>query len=263
MTLSASLSTPLSTSLLTVDNRWDSSIGVVVSTVNKGARYPGAADYGWAVAVPVEHVDLGTAVTASLRSAIVSGELPAGARLVETELADRFGVSRGPVRDALAELQRSGLVELRARRGSFVRSLTATDVDEVYSLRIALETLAVRRAAARGVDPTRLRSLLAELVRADEIGDGEAIGTADMALHRAVVESAAHRRLLEAWERLADQTLLMMTDLSSLDPTIQSPTGAHQLIVDRLTAGDAEGAAAALVDHLEAARSVMIDRFAS
>ncbi len=213
------------------------------------------------VTLSVEHTDLGTAVTASLRSAIVSGEIPAGGRLVETDLAEQFGVSRGPIRDALAELQRSGLVELRARKGSFVRSLTATDVDEVYTLRTALESLAVRRAVEIGADTSTLQSLVSTLIEAHDRNDGFAIAEADMALHRAVVVAADHARLLEAWERLADQTLLMMTRLTALDPEIQGPTGSHSIIVDRIAASDADAAVMALADHLEVARRTVVERY--
>ncbi len=215
----------------------------------------------WVVASPLRHTDLGTAITASLRAAIVSGEIPAGERLIESDLAERFGVSRGPVRDALAELERTGLVELQARKGSFVRSLTADDVDEVYSLRIALESLAIGRAVGHGIGVDRLASLLDDLEAANRRTDRAAIGRADMALHRALVEGAQHRRLLDAWERLADQTLLMMTDLPMLDPDVQGPMGAHRAIVDHMAAGDGEAATAALVAHLEQARRAVLDQY--
>lgn len=217
------------------------------------------------VTLSVEHTDLGTAVTASLRAAIVSGELPAGGRLVETELAKQFGVSRGPIRDALAELQRSGLVELRARKGSFVRSLTADDVDEVYSLRIALESLAVRQAAARDSrqqpNHERLRSLLAQLATANDVGDSFGIGEADMALHRAIVENAGHSRLLDAWERLADQTLLMMTNLGTLGPETQGPAGVHSNIIEHIIEGDTDAAVTTLAEHLDSSRQVVLEHF--
>ena len=213
------------------------------------------------VALSVEYTDLGTAVTASLRSAIVSGELPTGDRLVETDLAEQFGVSRGPIRDALAELERTGLVELRARKGSFVRSLTAVDVEEVYSLRTALESLAIRRAVENGADCSILDERLVSLESAHASGNGVAIAEADMALHRAVVQAGAHSRLLDAWERLADQTLLMMTNLTSLDSDIQGPSGSHADIVDAMKAGDGDSAVAALTDHLASASSVVVARY--
>lgn len=213
-----------------------------------------------AVALSVQHTDLATAVTQSLRAAIVSGELAAGSRLVETELAEQFGVSRGPVRDALAELQHTGLVELRARKGSFVASLTAADVAEIYSLRSALEALAAHQAAAAGVDQGHMTALLDDLTVANQTGEATKIGAADMALHRGIVEAAQNSRLLEAWERLADQTLLMLIGLSRLDSDIQG-TEAHRQIVEDLVAGRADAAAAGLVTHLEQARRIVVGRY--
>lgn len=214
------------------------------------------------MALHVQHTDLASAVTASLRAAIVSGELAAGSRLVETDLAEQFGLSRGPIRDALVELQHTGLVELRARKGSFVATLTTADVGEVYSLRSALEALAVHQAVARGVDGGRLTDLLDDLTTANKGGRPTEIGAADMALHRGIVEAAGNSRLLEAWEHLADQTLLMLIGLSRLDADIQG-TEAHRAIVEDLIAGRAEAAAAGLVDHLEQARQIVVRRYES
>lgn len=212
------------------------------------------------VALSVQHTDLATAVAASLRAAIVSGELAAGSRLVETDLAEQFGVSRGPVRDALVELQHTGLVELRARKGSFVASLTADDVREIYSLRSALEALAARQAAAIGVDGNHLLSLLSDLTAANQTGEATMIGAADMALHRGIVEAANNRRLLEAWERLADQTLLMLIGLSRLDSDIQG-TDAHRQIIDDLIQGAAGAAAKGLEQHLDEAKRIVARRY--
>lgn len=213
------------------------------------------------MAAPTQHIDLATAVTSSLREAIIDGDFAPGQRLVETELADHYEVSRGPIRDALAELERSGLVELRPRKGSFVRSLTATDVHEVYSLRIALESLALRTAIEGGTTVSDLAPLLQELETAHAANDVSAIGRADMALHRAIVAAANHSRLLDAWESLADQTLLMMAALPLVDPEIQGPMGAHNAIVDAVRQADADTAVTALVGHLSDAEAAMVDRF--
>src|SRR5512141_82731 len=94
--------------------------------------------------VPFTHKQLWESVADQLRDEILDGRLPAGTRLVETELAERFGVSRGPVRDALAELSRSGLAVDLPRRGTFVSSLTERDLAEVYDIRRAIEEAAVR-----------------------------------------------------------------------------------------------------------------------
>ena len=210
----------------------------------------------------IPHTDLGTAVRAALRESIISGELAPGDRLVETELAERFDVSRGPIRDALTELERSGLVEMRPRKGSFVRSLSAEDIREIYSLRTALEALALRLAAESGADTRAMREHLEALEGALDSGDAHGnIAESDMALHRSFIEASGHRRLREAWEALSDQTMLMMSTLPTLDPSIQGPMGVHRAIVEAIEAGDPDGAVAALHQHLDDARHVMVSLF--
>ena len=95
-------------------------------------------------------IDLGAAVESkpirevaydTLKHAIVTGEIPAGARIVETEYADRMHISRTPLREALRKLERDGLVEYVLRRGVVVRAFTVEDVEEIYTIRNSLEML--------------------------------------------------------------------------------------------------------------------------
>ncbi|MGI5285712.1 GntR family transcriptional regulator [Nonomuraea polychroma] len=97
---------------------------------------------------PLRNPPLGDQLLAQLRSLIVRGELSVGTHLVEGRIAERFGVSRGPVRDALRQLEIEGLVETR-ERGVFVRGLSDHDLVELYSLPGALEGLAIQEAIAR------------------------------------------------------------------------------------------------------------------
>ncbi len=213
----------------------------------------------------VQRIELGDAVTNALRDLIFDGTFSPGERLVETELAERFGTSRGPVRDALAELEQSGLVQSINRRGSFVATMTPVDIDELYTLRGSLEALAVERAIDR-VGPEevrRLDGLLAELAAALDSGDRRAVAAADMAFHRSIVELADHRRLLAAWEGLADQTRLVMLELSAVSPETQADVGGHREMLDALAGDEPQLAAAAVRRHLEAARRVMVRRVAT
>ena len=82
-----------------------------------------------------------------------------------------------------------------------------------------------------------------------------------MALHRSVITASGHQRLLDAWETLADQTLFMMAKLPTVDRDIQGPMGAHSAIVDAVEAHDGDAAVAALVRHLEDARTTMVPHF--
>jgi len=213
----------------------------------------------------VRPVDLGDAVTAAIRELIMTGAVSAGERLVETELSERFGTSRGPVRDAFKELERSGLVVSIPRRGTFVATMTAADIDEIYTLRLALEKLAIRTTAEVATDEhvAEMRSAIDRLTAAQKTGDRRAGAEADIAIHRLIVQLAGHERLTEAWERLADQTLLLMAELMDLLLDVQHAAGEHDTLVDAIHARDPDAAQAALTEHLTAARAAMIENAAA
>ncbi len=206
--------------------------------------------------------DLGEAVAMSLRDRILDGTFAPGERLVETELADMFGTSRGPVRDGLGQLELSGLVVTLPRRGSFVAQLTTDDIGEIYSLRRSLESLAIGLAIERcdSDDLAELNLALNELRNAERAGDRRKVADADMALHRMIIDKAGHSRLATAWERLADQTLLLMTELAEVAPEVQAAAGDHTDIVGHLIAGRTAKAQAAMSAHLTSAQRAMITR---
>lgn len=209
----------------------------------------------------VRPVDLGDAVTAAIRELIMTGAVAPGERLVETDLSARFGTSRGPVRDAFKELEKSGLVVSLPRRGTFVATMTASDVSEIYTLRLALERLAIQQTAAVATeaDIATMREAIERLAVAQKAGDRRAGAEADIAIHRLIVRTAGHERLTQAWERLADQTLLLMAELVDLLLDVQHAAGDHDTLVNAIEANDAAAAEAALSDHLLAARAAMIE----
>ncbi|MEM7092387.1 MAG: GntR family transcriptional regulator [Actinomycetota bacterium] len=203
--------------------------------------------------------DLGEAVTAAVREMIITGEVSPGERLVETELSERFGTSRGPVRDALKALEDAGLVTSIPRRGSFVAELTDADIEEIYSLRSALESVAIERfsRSATPDDIVALEAVLVELAAAQAARNGRASAEADMRFHRLIVERAGHQRLRAAWERLAGQTLVLMSRLADLAPEVQAAAGDHRTIVEAITSGDGHAAQAVLRQHLADASRAM------
>ncbi len=108
-----------------------------------------------------------------LRRLILTGQFETGQKLVEEELAEQFGVSRTPVREAIRKLEIEGLVRYQPRRGVIVTGISAQDVDEIYAAREVLEGLAARLAAKYGTDAeiTELERRLAEMNRASAAGD--------------------------------------------------------------------------------------------
>ena len=126
-----------------------------------------------------------------LRAAILSGELPPGAPIIEAELAARLGASRTPIREALRRLETEGLLEPRGLRGSVVRALDAAEVGCIFEIREALESLAARRAA-RVISEADLRKLAGHLdAMREAVDDPNEMERHDTAFHDAVVHLGA------------------------------------------------------------------------
>lgn len=203
----------------------------------------------------IEHKQLWQAVADQVRDEILDGRLPAGSRLVETELAERFGVSRGPVRDALAELSRSGLAVDLPRRGTFVPSLTERDLAEVYLIRRAIEEAAVRLAIEHGTDQevAQMYAALEATERAYASGDLTAAWEADMAFHRSYCRMSGNGRLLALFDELASQTVLLMRTSLATRASLAwvPPVELHRCIADAIRARDPHVAAEAVGVHYQ------------
>lgn len=197
-------------------------------------------------------------VAAILRRDILSGALSPGTRLIEVDLADRFGVSRGPIREALRELGRIGLVVDRPRQGVFVSTPTDTDLDEIAAFREAIETAAARIAMSKvtAEDINRLRSVLDVMEAAYE--DREETGglALDLEFHREIFLIAGNGRMLRAHDDLASQMLLSATRNKALREGIYPPAELHRNVVDALAAGNEER----LIETLQAHYAWMGDR---
>lgn len=202
-----------------------------------------------------EHKQLWESIADQLRDEILDGRLPAGSRLLETELAERFGVSRGPVRDALNELARQGLAVDQPRRGTFVSSLTDHDLEEVYVLRRAIEEAAVRFAIDRATedDLAAMHQRLEEAESAYGRADLPAAWEADMAFHRTYCRMSGNRRLLELFEGLASQTVLLMRTALATHASLAwtPPVELHRRIAEAIAARDVEAAVRAVGDHYQ------------
>jgi DNA-binding GntR family transcriptional regulator len=192
-----------------------------------------------------------------LREAILHGQFIPGQRLGEEYLAATLEVSRGPVREALALLERENLVVVRRNRGAIVAHLTRQDLDEVYSLRLAVEQLAVRWAVERATeeDLEAVRSVLDEFQEAlaGTIGEHDA-AELDVRYHDAVYRAAHHQRLYATWTSLRAQVQVFLLRRNIANPDWRAMmVGGHQEILDALRARDPAAAEARIVAHVGAA----------
>lgn len=146
---------------------------------------------------------LAETAAAKLRAEIVSGELPSGSRLAEAAVAQRLGVSRVPVREALVLLEREGLVEFTPTGRARVRDLSPHDFEELFALRLALEPVAARLAApALKADPSLLEKNLAATRRARSLHEVTAL---DLDFHQIILAASGNSRLLRLWSSLRSE----------------------------------------------------------
>ncbi|MGL4289408.1 MAG: GntR family transcriptional regulator [Phreatobacter sp.] len=187
-----------------------------------------------------------------LRDLIVTEELPAGAPLPERALADRLGVSRTPLRDALKALAADGLVALTPKRGAVVARLSEAAVAEKLDILAVLEGFAGERAAVLASDAeiAEVRALHHELLAAFERRDRTAYFHLNQAIHRALVVAARNQNLITLHSQLNRQ-LYAYRWRGSADLTLWTTAiTEHGQLVDLLVKRDAAGLAAALRAHV-------------
>jgi DNA-binding GntR family transcriptional regulator len=155
-------------------------------------------------------------VTQALRTSILAGEHPAGARLVEADLCAEYGVARHSLRAALRALAGEGLVVIERNRGARVARLTGDEIVQLFELRTALEVEAARLALERGPLPPGVYAALAVLERACAAGAWGPINDAHNGLHRAIVEAADSPRIAAAHAALDGELKLFMNQLEPL-----------------------------------------------
>ncbi|GAP51450.1 GntR family transcriptional regulator [Streptomyces azureus] len=187
-------------------------------------------------------------VTAELRQEIIAGSLRPGDRLVERELAERFGVSRVPVREAIRALVTEGFVHFETPRRTVVRRLTPNDVKELFELREALEVYAAGLAASRATPQglAEVQELLDGAAAATEAGDAELITELNSRLHDRIVAMAGNNLLTEALEPVAGR-LRWMTRRNEEWPQLLVE---HRELFEAIASGDPHRARAHALTHV-------------
>lgn len=191
----------------------------------------------------------------AIREAIFAGELRPGDRIIETFWARELGVSQGPVREAIRDLEAQGLVETVPFKGSRVRTLTEQDIRDNYSVRICLESKSIRDALERLSGPEleelsgRLEEILREMDGCAGRGDLRAFTECDAAFHRAVIVATGNQVLLRLWEQCNMRnwfSVSALTDAKSLKRLQQG----HQRLLEEIRARDVRAAVSTVEDHL-------------
>ncbi len=196
-------------------------------------------------------------VANQLRQAILQGRLKPGQRIVEHEIANAMAISRGPVRDALRILQNERLVVQYPHRGAFVAWLTLRDAEEIYSLREALESLAleyaIKSATAEQVEEMS-RVVEQMVVRPQQEYTQTEATDLDLEFHHTLCRISGHSRVLAAWTTLRAQVRLLILTHRILQPTDFRENAAewHCRLVDAVRNRDIQAGRVVLHQHLVA-----------
>ncbi|HWH97554.1 MAG TPA: GntR family transcriptional regulator [Pseudolysinimonas sp.] len=192
-------------------------------------------------------------VTASVRTAILSGEIERGARLSVPEIARQLNVSRTPAREALLRLQHEGLVEVTPRRGAVVLDGSVTDLKELFEFREALEGMAARRAALEMSDSARAALRLAFERHTQAVNDGDLAAHVkhDRTFHELFIAASGNSRIIKELERTRS-LLRLLTQEMSAQPGALTPAlvEAHSRIFNAIEARDPDAAEVAARKHV-------------
>jgi len=188
-----------------------------------------------------------------LREGVLNGKIKAGDRLVESDLADRIGTSRTPVREALHTLEREGLVESQQRVGYVVRPISELEVSELCEIRLALEALALRWALSK--DPVGLANAMREnLSRCEQRiaeGDLKAFIELDAQFHELISGIADSSRLMEMTNSIRRYMLRYRIQSIYTEDNVHRAIAGHQAVLKAIEEGDKRAAQRALRAHIK------------
>lgn len=187
-----------------------------------------------------------------MEHAILSGELKPGEELAEVELSEKYGVSRGPIREALRQLSAIGLVQLTPRRPAVVREFSKKEFLEGYQLREMLEALAVRLSVPK-MDQSDIDALAGFMERMDVASNSDDVTKyfeANNSFHRLFIEKCGNSQLRDIYDQVTKPMSRYQRWTLQLRGDLRSPHNEHAKVLDAVRKGKAELAAKLMTEHI-------------
>ena len=207
---------------------------------------------------------LSNLVQAEIERMILAGELEAGAKLTESTLADRLGVSRGPVREAFRMLEESGLVRTIKNRGVFVRDVPLEEALEIFEVRAAMD-LCVGRKLAQGLPTAQLkelRQLVEAMEQATKADNADDYHRVNLKVHERMLELADNAKLSATYRKLVNELSLFRRQNLTRE-SMAVFTLEHRQIVKAIAAGDPDAAGQAMYQHVMNSRQRTLDYYSN
>jgi DNA-binding GntR family transcriptional regulator len=200
----------------------------------------------------------------ALRTSILSGDLPPGERLVETQLAQWLQVSRTPIREAIRQLQKDGLVTADGLGGLQVATISVADAAQLYDCRLALEQLSVAEACLHA-DANQLKQLEGYVIQAEHLmrkqpQDLKVMQLLDLdyGFHRLIAESSKNRWLVTLLDQVFDKMMLLRVQTTRHNPEVLEIRIEHRQIYEAITHRQVESAEEAIRSHLLASKDRVV-----
>lgn len=199
-------------------------------------------------------------VCESLREAIRKGILKPGERLMEIQLAEDLGVSRTPVREAIRKLEQEGYVIMMPRRGTYVANMSIRDVNEIFEIRTALESLSNGMAAERITEEEleRLQRLLVMIGGHIKSKDMDKIVETDIEFHELLYQASRNTRLIGIIANLREQLTRFRTLSMSYPGRLEATLEEHRDMVEAIAKGDVKAARKAAERHMEHSEQTLL-----
>ena len=200
-----------------------------------------------------------------LKKAIITGEIPAGERIVETDYADRLHISRTPLREALRKLERDGLVEYVMRRGVIVHAFTTDDVEQIYTIRNCLELLTLPDIIEKATpeDITRLREYLSQMDELNEQNDVEALSPVARDFHTAITAISGKNRILRVIEGQDEYIRRFSAMAIKQEDRRNEANEEHHRLVDLIEQKDLPAFEALMKQHIERSKECCLAALAA
>lgn len=200
-----------------------------------------------------------------LMNAIIDGALEAGQLYSVQALADQFGVSRTPVREAMLQLARRGIVEMVRNQGVLIVQRSLEDIREIFEIRLWLEPPAVRAAVPRmeAEDLERMHAVYARMRRCAEAEDPRGLEGEDRLLHATILECSGNLRVAPMIDDLRDFVIAQGRTTTGRSRTLLEIVAAHDELIAAIDGGDADAAAAAMEQHLRSTADALVAQFAA
>lgn len=208
----------------------------------------------------IQTQSLSSVILSQLEELILSGTILPGERINESKLANSLGVSRAPIREACRQLERSGMVEVLANRGTFVKEIDIVEIEELYDIRATLDAMAVEKVCQRISEKqiSKLSGFVKTMEKACQEGDEQCYFHANLDFHSYIISLAANKNLVDIYDGVSKKSSLFRRTSLSIPGRLSVSLQQHVSILKAIIAGESKKASDLMKEHIMDAKKALL-----